>query len=89
MKRNIDLVELVLARKREKCTIYTTKFRKQVILLGIFVKNIDIVINYLGELHDHIRRQVMILISKRIDEARVQRLYFEKNMKKGKLRHSK
>jgi len=63
---------------------YTTKFKKQAIVLGISPKNQDVVLNYLGGLHNHLRRQVMLFKPRKIDEASMQARYLENvDKKKG------
>jgi hypothetical protein len=50
---------------------YTTKFRKKAIMLGISPKNPNVLLKYLGGLHSHLRRQVMLFKPRIVDEAYV------------------
>ena len=50
---------------------YTTKFKKMVIMLGISPKNLDIVIKYLGGLHVHLLKKVILFKPRTINEAYV------------------
>jgi hypothetical protein len=51
---------------------YTTEFRKMAIMLGIYPKNPDVLLKYLGDLHSHLRKQVMDVKHRTVDEACVQ-----------------
>jgi hypothetical protein len=39
------------------------------IMLGISPKNLDVLLKYLGGLHSHLRRQVMLFKPRIVDEA--------------------
>jgi hypothetical protein len=46
-------------------------------MLGISLKNSDIIFKYLGSLHSHLRNKVMIFNPRKLDEACVQTRYLE------------
>jgi hypothetical protein len=46
------------------------------IMLGISPKN-PIVLKYLGGLHNHLRKQVMLFIPRKLDDACIQTQYLE------------
>jgi hypothetical protein len=48
---------------------YTIEFRKMAIMLGISPKNLDVVLKYLGGLHNHLQKQVMLFKPRTMDEA--------------------
>jgi hypothetical protein len=69
---------------------YINEFRKMAMMLGISPKNLDVLLKYLGGLHSHLRKQVMLFKPKIIDEACVQAQCLENiGHKKGKPSGSK
>jgi hypothetical protein len=54
---------------------YATKFRKMDIMLGISLKNLNVLLNYLRGLNIHLRRQVMLFKYRIVDEPYVQAQY--------------
>jgi hypothetical protein len=63
---------------------YTTEFRKMAIMLGISPKNPYVLLKYLGGLHSHLQKQVMLFRPRTMDEVCVQAQYMEnKGQKKG------
>jgi hypothetical protein len=48
---------------------YTIEFKKMAIMLGISPKNRDVLLKYLGGLHSHPRKQVMLFKPRIVDEA--------------------
>jgi hypothetical protein len=63
---------------------YTTEFKKMAIMMGISPKNPDVLLKYLGGLHNHLRKQVMFFDPRITDEACVQARYLENiGYKKG------
>jgi hypothetical protein len=59
-------------------------------MLGISPKNLDVILKYLGCLHGHIHKKVMLLNPRTVDEACVQTLHMENiGHKKGKPSSSK
>jgi hypothetical protein len=51
---------------------YTTEFRKNGHYVGYISQEPDVLLKYLGGLHSHLRRQVMLFKPRTIDEACVQ-----------------
>jgi hypothetical protein len=69
---------------------YTTEFRKMAIMLGISPKNPDALLKYLGGLHNHLRKKVILFKPSTMDEACVQAHYMDNiGHKKGKPSGSK
>jgi hypothetical protein len=69
---------------------YTNEFKKMDIMLGISPKNRDVLLKYLGGLHNHLQNKVILFKSKTIDEACVQAQYLENiRRKKGQPSGSK
>jgi hypothetical protein len=62
---------------RGKCAGVNHEFRKMAIMLGISPKNPYVLLKYLGGLHNHLRKQVMLFKPKKIDEACVKAHYLE------------
>jgi hypothetical protein len=59
-------------------------------MLGISPKNLDVLLKYLGGLHSHLWKQVMLFKPRTIDEACVQAQYLENiGNKKGQPSGSK
>ena len=50
---------------------YTNEFRKQVIMMGISPTNLDVLLKYLGSLHNHLKRHFILFKPKTIDETYV------------------
>ena len=48
---------------------YTTEFRKMAIMLGISPKNPYVLLEYLGGLHNHLQKEVMLFEPRIVDEA--------------------
>ena len=60
------------------------------IMLGIYSKNPGVLLKYLGGLHSHMQKKVMLFKSRTMDEAFVHEQYLENiGQKKGKLSGSK
>ena len=69
---------------------YTTEFRKMDFMLGISPRIPDVFLKYIGGLHSHLQKQVILFKPKKIDEACVQTQYPENiGYKKGYLSGSK
>lgn len=66
------------------------KFRKMAIMLGISPKNQNVLLKYLGGLHHHPRKKVMLLNPKSVDKASIQVQYLENiGLKRVKISGSK
>jgi hypothetical protein len=48
---------------------HTNEFRKMMIMLGISPKNLEILLKYLGILHNQVWKQVMLLKPRTIDKG--------------------
>jgi hypothetical protein len=59
-------------RQGQSVQEYTTEFKKMAIMLGISTKNPDVLLKYLGGLHNHLQKQVMLFNPMAIGEACVQ-----------------
>eukprot|EP01018_Ginkgo_biloba_P002772 Gb_08746 [translate_table: standard] len=62
---------------------YTTELRKQAIVLGVSLKDPQVLMKYIGGLHSHIKRQVLLFKPTSIDQVSVQAQYIEKDGRKG------
>jgi hypothetical protein len=51
---------------------YTLELKKMAIMLGISPKNRDVLLKYLGGVHSHLQKQVMLFKPRTIDGACVQ-----------------
>jgi hypothetical protein len=66
---------LLNTKAREKCARVHHEFRKMAIMLGISPKNPNVLLKYLGGLHNHLRKKVMLFNPGTIDEACVKARY--------------
>jgi hypothetical protein len=57
---------------RKECARVHHEFKKMAIMLGISPKNLDVLLKYLGGLHSHLWRKVMLFKPRIVDEAYVQ-----------------
>jgi len=56
---------------------YTIEFSKMDIMVGISLKNPNVLLEYFGDLHNHLWKQVILFKTMIIDEACVQERYLE------------
>jgi len=68
----MNLLASLQAEARAKCVRVHHEFRKMVIMLGISPKTPYVLLKYLGGLHSHLWKQVMLFKPRIVDEACVQ-----------------
>jgi hypothetical protein len=89
MKRTNGSTGVTSNKSKGKVYKYTTEFRKQAIMSRISPKNLDVLLKYLGGLHDDLRRQMVLFKTRTVDEAYVQARHLDTDKKKRKPNGSK
>jgi hypothetical protein len=70
----------LIKNKEKECNTY--EFRRQAIMLGIFLEEAKVVLKYHGGYFIHIQRHLYLHGVKHIDEVRKKALYIELDSKK-------
>jgi hypothetical protein len=68
MKRTSGSIGITSDKTREECEKYTIKFKKQAIMLGISLKNPNVLLKYL-EVYTIDLREVMLFKPRIVNEA--------------------
>ena len=56
---------------------YTQEFRRRALLLGVDLQSQDTLLNYIGDLHSHLRHTILMFNPTSLDEVCVQATHLE------------